>query len=64
MRTGFYNPRGGFASGYNSNGGWWYSANGPTGNGQMMITIPSEIYSIGYNPRGYGFAIRCTIRVE
>ena len=64
MRTGIYTRADGYINSRVVFGNWWESSSNTISNGYYLYTDPSGTTTYGKDPRGFGFAIRCTIRVE
>ena len=64
MRTGFYSRSNGNTVARIKNSYWWSSTSYSDTYGRYLYVDPLNNYPQTKDFRGYGFAIRCTIRVE
>ena len=63
MRTGYYISSGNIRDRILV-GGWWANARVSNKLSNYLYTFSLNVHPYDNNYRGYGFAIRCTIRVE
>ena len=63
MRTGRYEYSG-YINYRATNGYWWSTTSNSAIYGRYLITAPGYVNFQADYYRGFGFAIRCTIRVE